>query len=237
MKRLTEAMKWEDNWFSLLTPTNKLVWLYLVDRCDKAGVWEPNFRLADFHIGQKVNWDEARQSLDKTVRVLKNGKWWLPGFIAFQYGNLHVEQPAGVQIGVIKQLKAHGLEAEYLALVEQAKLNVGRDAREETGALMLNWESSEPTLADAPKKTPVPRKNPFTPPTLAEVAAYAKERNSAVSPKAFWEYFSNGNPPWTDSNGKAVASWKQKFITWENAGLGRSGNAPTTAFPLPKLAN
>lgn len=67
------------------------------------------------------------------------------------------------------------------------------------------------------------KKKPFVPPTLAEVEAYCKERNSSVDPKKFWDYFNAGD--WMDSEGKPVKSWKQKLITWE----GRDSNGKPVA--------
>ena len=64
------------------------------------------------------------------------------------------------------------------------------------------------------------RKKPkaFVPPTLEEVKAYCKERNSSVDPKQFFEYFDVGK--WIDSKGEPVRNWKQKLITWEQKGGG-----------------
>ena len=61
----------------------------------------------------------------------------------------------------------------------------------------------------------------FTPPTLEEIAAYCQERHSPVDPKQFYEYFTVGE--WKDSEGKPVKNWKQKLLTWEKMGNGRSG--------------
>jgi hypothetical protein len=61
----------------------------------------------------------------------------------------------------------------------------------------------------------------FVPPTLEEVEAYCKSRNSTVAPKQFWEYFDAGD--WIDSKGQKVRSWKQKLITWEKGGYGSAG--------------
>lgn len=64
-------------------------------------------------------------------------------------------------------------------------------------------------------------KKPFVPPTLEEVQAYCKERNSSVDPKKFFDYFTaDPERQWMDSEGKPVKSWKQKLITWE----GRNNN-------------
>lgn len=56
-------------------------------------------------------------------------------------------------------------------------------------------------------------KKRFAPPSLEEVTAYCRERNSPVDPRQFWEYFNTGG--WKDSKGNPVRNWKQKLITWE----------------------
>lgn len=58
-----------------------------------------------------------------------------------------------------------------------------------------------------------PKKSRFIPPTIEEVRAYCRERNSSVDPDKFFEYFQTGN--WKDSKGNPVKNWKQKIITWE----------------------
>lgn len=79
---------------------------------------------------------------------------------------------------------------------------------------------------NTPPKSPSRGKREFVPPTLEDVEAYCKERNSPVDPKSFYDYFTAGN--WYDSKGQKVRSWKQKLITWEkggnnNAGINQSG--------------
>ena len=69
----------------------------------------------------------------------------------------------------------------------------------------------------------------FTPPTLEEVEAYCKERNSPVSPKDFFDYFDTGH--WIDSKGEPVRNWKQKIITWENHAKGKP---PDRSLDKPK---
>lgn len=62
------------------------------------------------------------------------------------------------------------------------------------------------------------RAGAFVPPTLEEVEAYCKERNSPVNPKQFYEFFSTPDDhgrTWIDSKGKKVTNWKQKLLTWE----------------------
>lgn len=61
-----------------------------------------------------------------------------------------------------------------------------------------------------------PKKNiraPFTPPSIEDVKAYFRENGfSEESAETFHKYYSNGEPPWHDGNGKPVKSWKQKAV-------------------------
>lgn len=70
------------------------------------------------------------------------------------------------------------------------------------------------------------KRKPFVPPTLEEVQAYCKERNSPVNPKTFWEYYNAGE--WKDSKGNPVKNWKQKLITWERGGMNGSAKSESS---------
>jgi len=53
-KRLTANDKWEDNWFRKLSLKSKLFWLFILDRCDVAGIWKKDYELAGFCIGEQI---------------------------------------------------------------------------------------------------------------------------------------------------------------------------------------
>lgn len=44
--RFTETGKWRDKWFRKLSPTEKLLFLWMIDNCDSAGFWEVDLELA-----------------------------------------------------------------------------------------------------------------------------------------------------------------------------------------------
>lgn len=112
MKRFTETDKWLDPWFQELEPDAKLVWLYVLDRCDNAGVWEPNKRLANFTIGRDIDWPAVESLFTNSGRmaILADGKWNITKFIAFQYGQLSEECPPHRQ--VLRLVEKHGLHAD-----------------------------------------------------------------------------------------------------------------------------
>ena len=87
MKRFTETQKWEDPWFRRLRPEMKLLWQWILDRCDNAGVIDPDIELASFQIGYGYPMDTLLEFGERVVK-LPCGKWFIPKFIDFQYGKL-----------------------------------------------------------------------------------------------------------------------------------------------------
>ena len=132
--------------------------------------------------------------------------------------------------------KMLGSETEWAEKKRQYRLSLAAGQTEDIERTMSDKSKSksiEKEIENIPPKSPKGGKGkPFSPPTREDVRAYAKERNSAVDPDEFFDFFDAGN--WIDSKGNQVRSWKQKFITWEkfakegggnNARSGNSGNA------------
>lgn len=87
MKRFTDTCKWDKDWFMSLSPKLKCLWQYLCDKCDIAGVWSPNFKLASVHIGDEITTADM-DMLGDNVKKLSDGKYLISSFVAFQYGEL-----------------------------------------------------------------------------------------------------------------------------------------------------
>lgn len=123
MKRFTETEKWRDPWFRKLKPMTKLAFQYIVDTCDNAGVWDPDFDLANFQIGDGVAWPLVLEELGDRVRVLENGRWYLTRFIEFQYGELMAECRPHQK--VLSLLRLHGLP--YRKGIRRVSVSTGKE--------------------------------------------------------------------------------------------------------------
>lgn len=88
-KRFSDTEKWKKEWFRRLPVKMKAVWEYLRDNCDHAGLWSADWGLISFQVGEPVTAQECVQAFgeERFVR-LKGGKFLLPSFVEFQYGNL-----------------------------------------------------------------------------------------------------------------------------------------------------
>ena len=89
-KRFTETMKWNEDWYLELSLPEKLFWIYICDNCDHAGIFKPNKRMFELLIGNEINVQSFLDNVNVNkarICVLGNGRWFLTGFIEFQYGN------------------------------------------------------------------------------------------------------------------------------------------------------
>jgi len=107
MKRFTETQKWEDPWFRRLKPEMKLLWQWILDRCDSAGVIDPDLELASFQIGYLYPMDTLCE-FDGRVIKTDGGKFFIPKFIEFQYGRL--SEDCRAHGPAFQSLRKHGLE-------------------------------------------------------------------------------------------------------------------------------
>ena len=108
-KRMTDTEKWRDDWFVALAPEHKILWLYIVDNCDHAGVWRVSSAVAAALIGAPVDLDKAKAAFADRVQELEGGYWWLTKFIRFQYG-LPLNPSNKVHSSVVKVLLARGID-------------------------------------------------------------------------------------------------------------------------------
>jgi hypothetical protein len=88
-KRMSDTEKWKKPFIKGLPPEYKLLWLYILDECNIAGIWEAEFEIAQIRLGVQLSPEKAlRLYKDKVVAVDNGSKWFILGFIAFQYGEL-----------------------------------------------------------------------------------------------------------------------------------------------------
>jgi 5-methylcytosine-specific restriction endonuclease McrA len=113
-KRFTDTELWGKTWFQELSLKHKILYQFLCARCDLAGIWDTNYRLASFIIGEPITETDILKINKDKVRIqkLENGDFYLLDFIEFQYGKL---SPAcKPHLPIIKRLQQKGIGFELL---------------------------------------------------------------------------------------------------------------------------
>jgi hypothetical protein len=96
-KRLTDSNKWNDNWFNDLPADMKLVWLYILDACDHAGVYKVSFKSIRFYTGTELTESEIIHYLKERIYIADGNKWFIPKFITFQYKNFFTSNTPAIK--------------------------------------------------------------------------------------------------------------------------------------------
>lgn len=92
----------------------KLMWQYLCDSCDAAGIWSVDLPLASFKIGESISEEEFKEAFGEKIVWLEKRKVFIPSFIEFQYGTL--KEDSRPHLSVINTLRKHGLDPWTLTL-------------------------------------------------------------------------------------------------------------------------
>lgn len=109
--RFTETEKWDDVWFSGLKPLSKLLFLYLCDQCDIAGLLELNFKKMCFDLG--IGKQEVERSLKeietRLIFSLDNRYVFVKNFLRHQR-NEKLNSSNNAHKGIIRRLEDNLLQ-------------------------------------------------------------------------------------------------------------------------------
>ena len=191
-KRMTDTDKWKKRFVCDLSPQHKLLWFYVLDDCNHAGIWEVDIEVASIRVGYELVYDMLPESfLDKIVIFDNGDKWFIPDFIDFQYGELNPN--SNVHKSVISLLQRYNLEGYVKGL--QTLPNTVQD--------------KDKAIVKDKVKAKAKR---FVKPSLNDLEHYCIERNNKVDIVKFFNYY--------ESNGWKVGKnpmkdWRAAIRTWE----------------------
>lgn len=114
-KRFIDTDIFKKRFVKTLQAPYKLLWLYILQDCNHAGIWEVDIDVAQIRTGEEFEISECERVFDEKIIVLDGGsKWFIPSFIEFQYGELSEKNRA--HAGVISLLNKFCLLDEKLKI-------------------------------------------------------------------------------------------------------------------------
>ncbi len=176
----------------------KLLWFWLCDQCDGAGVIDPDMDLATFQIGIAVSEMDLNTFGDR-LKQIQNGKWMLTKFIPFQYGELSEACPAHKPVfrSLENNRVLNGYSKGINTLQDKDKdKSKEKDKEKDSGA-----EIEKPRRKGARE----------------EMMAYAEQLGQPASDgdTLFDKWEGNG---WTN-DGQPIKCWKATMRTWKKIGI------------------
>ena len=83
-KRLTDTEKWKDDWYINLDNDSKVVWQWLLDNCNHAGICKRSITMLNLMCRVNYTEDQMLKKMENRVLLVKN-IWFIPKFLKFQY--------------------------------------------------------------------------------------------------------------------------------------------------------
>lgn len=104
-KRFTDTEKWNDPWFLQITSSAKVLFCYLCDKCDMAGFYERNDKMASFYTGIPI--EEIPLILEELKKsVVIRDRWvFVKNFLRHQK-NLPLNPENNAHKAALKSLEA-----------------------------------------------------------------------------------------------------------------------------------
>jgi len=126
-KRFSDTEKWKKPFIRRLEAPYKLLWIYILDECDHAGIWQVDFQIAEIKIGEKLDMQKALVQFGNKIHVFDSGeKWFVPGFIDFQYGGL-LNPSNRVHSSVLTILEKYNLRGAIEGKLHTSPLHGAKD--------------------------------------------------------------------------------------------------------------
>jgi hypothetical protein len=107
-KRFIDTKIWDKAWFRKLDTNSKLMWIYILTKCDHAGILDGDWEAASFFIGYNINnFEDLPKEIKEKLISIKKDQYFIPTFIEYQYGQLRSNSRP--HLSVIKRLRDKGL--------------------------------------------------------------------------------------------------------------------------------
>lgn len=119
MKRMIDSNIFEDEWFMSLELKYKMFWIYIIAKCDYAGLYKPNLTIAEMLIGAKLEIEEIKKVFKGKI-IFRDKVWHIPNFLKWQYGN-KLNPANSVHKNVIKKLNEEFGEETPEPTLEEVK--------------------------------------------------------------------------------------------------------------------
>lgn len=100
-KRFTDSQKWNDDWYISLSNNYKVVWQWLLDNCNHAGVCKRSMSLLNLMCRTNILEKDLVKIMEGRIIIINNN-WFIPKYLKFQYSTLLSSKPA--VISAVKEL-------------------------------------------------------------------------------------------------------------------------------------
>lgn len=146
-KRLTDTEKWNDDWFISLSNDYRMIWQWLLDNCNHAGICKRSMKLLNMMCNTDILEEEMIKNMGERVILIDNN-WFIPKFLKFQYTGLQSNKP--VIVSVVKEIVKYEYEKyipeyfgnDYVIIKDKDKdIDIVKQNSQNNGKQFVNFKT------------------------------------------------------------------------------------------------
>ena len=214
-KRFIDTGLFDDDWFMDLSKDAKLLWIYLITRCDHAGILKLNEKLCKVQTDIKDLNITIKQLGNRLVTV-KEHLYFIPKYIEFQY-------PGFPNSRVRQQISAVDILIKY-GLFDKEKLTLNEE-------LINTYENDNDNDTDNGNDKKGGMGGKFKKPSVDEIKAYCQERKNGIDAQDFFDHYEargwipKGYTTQMKDWQAAVRTWEKNKYKFNNNGANKPTNS------------
>ena len=136
-KRFIDTKMWDKSWYRKLSPEHKLLWIYILTKCDHAGILDGDWEAAGFFMGCKISIHDFPEPIKNKMVSIDDDQYFIPSFIEYQYGVLR--ENSKPHLSVIKRLRDKHLD-KYIDRVTITLKDKDKDKEKDIVKRKVNFE-------------------------------------------------------------------------------------------------
>lgn len=200
-----------------------MLWLYIWDECDHAGIWNIELDVFKMRVGISVSLQEVLTQFNGMVVPFdNNSRLFIPDFVEFQYGELNPENRA--HASVIRVLREQRLLNDK-GLIRGLYAPMDKDKDKDKDKEPPKFLKEEPNLF--PLDTP-PIKKEGRPKSEDDVVAYLTQEGYESPQENANKFFNFYQSKGWKVGKNAMVDWKSAVKTWR---FTKTGATPTPQHP------
>jgi hypothetical protein len=219
-KRFTETEKWKDPWFRRLSPSEKLVFLFLIENCDNAGFYEPDTETMSFHIGlTSAEVEGAYKGLTRVFEAAA-GWVWIKNFLKHQK-NLPLSEtnPAHRQIiRLINEQSTRFADSVEFQTLASPYLGPDKGLRRPTGkGIGIGKGIAKGSVDYTDRDVLIQKRSDRAKSDIEGVKSFCSEVGLPAT-DGEWFYYKCEGSGWKN-NKVQICDWRMTVRAWQKAGI------------------
>ncbi len=221
MNRYTNTDKWDEVWFSNLTVNQKLLLLYIKDKCDNAGFYQVNYRKIQFDLQMPKK--ETLEAFKGIMSAYIGAEGWV---MVKEFLKDQKRWPINPKNNAHKQT---------IFLIEEQRERFKKDEYfNKTYKHLFTEEKPQENTANTSEKQKT-KSTKFVPPTVTQILEYFKEKGwdetvAKEEAEKFFNFYDSKN--WMVGKNK-MSKWKSSASGWKSKAAEK---APTKRVSLTQGA-